>query len=715
MSHLKKKLSLLAAIAASVTSPLAFAVVDGTVSGGEYTTILATQNTPTGFGNNFSELNQAHASYTAGGPLSLALTGNLETNGNSIVVFIDSKPNGGIINAAGGGFGNVGPQQGFRTDDWNGATLAPNFNPDYSLEISNDPNGYHFNVIDLSLTPGDPNKDIYLGQFNPASGPYSTDYFRDGGATLAGNIQHQLDNTNVDGVNGYDFGTPPGPLGDPSTATKGFEFIFDSTFLGHTAGAPVRMMAVITNGGGDFLSNQLLPGVNGDGNLGGPGSPGGDSIFDSRVYGDEFYMTAFVPTTGTTGDAWTAATWTGGAAPNGAETAALLTGSGASTITLDETGITLGYLKLDNSAGWTINDSGGSTLTFNGGNGSAALLSPAGDHTISAKVLTATAVRVRTSGGSVSFTDGLGMAAGTRITKAGAGTLTIGGTQTNGAGSSIAVDGGNLVLNSDLGTGLTGADRPDIFVSRPGANSTATFNASQHLDQLHVNDTGVATITPTLSNVASKVVVANSFSADSLGKLDMGDNKLIVKEGADLGTWDGGSSAYTGLTGQVQRGRGDGSWNGTGGILTTMTDATTSVLTTVAIGTGAEIRGLGPTDTDVWGGETIDGDDVLVMYTWGGDADMNGELNGDDYFYIDSNVVNSGSVFGFHQGDFDYNGTIDGDDYFIIDSNITFAQQSGIIFPTGAGGGGLAAVPEPASIGLMSVAACGLLRRRRRN
>jgi hypothetical protein len=86
-------------------------------------------------------------------------------------------------------------------------------------------------------------------------------------------------------------------------------------------------------------------------------------------------------------------------------------------------------------------------------------------------------------------------------------------------------------------------------------------------------------------------------------------------------------------------------------------------------------------------------------------------LNGDDYFFIDSSVLTQPG--GFHNGDFDYSGVIDGDDYFIIDSNITFAQGSPP-FPTGAGGGGgLAAIPEPASVGFIALA-CPLLRRRRK-
>ena len=86
---------------------------------------------------------------------------------------------------------------------------------------------------------------------------------------------------------------------------------------------------------------------------------------------------------------------------------------------------------------------------------------------------------------------------------------------------------------------------------------------------------------------------------------------------------------------------------------------------------------------------------------------------------IDSNIVNSGTVFGYGNGDFDYNGEINGDDYFIIDANITAAQASAPFYTAGGEGGGgtvgLAAVPEPGSIGMLGMAACGLLRRRRRH
>ena len=110
--------------------------------------------------------------------------------------------------------------------------------------------------------------------------------------------------------------------------------------------------------------------------------------------------------------------------------------------------------------------------------------------------------------------------------------------------------------------------------------------------------------------------------------------------------------------------------------------------------------------------------DQLIMYTWGGDANMDGTLNGDDYFQIDSNIGLAGTVFGYHNGDFNYDGDINGDDYFIIDSNIGIGQTAAPFATSGGvpgGLGGLSAVPEPGSIALLGLAACGLAARRRRN
>jgi len=64
--------------------------------------------------------------------------------------------------------------------------------------------------------------------------------------------------------------------------------------------------------------------------------------------------------------------------------------------------------------------------------------------------------------------------------------------------------------------------------------------------------------------------------------------------------------------------------------------------------------------------------DVLVKYTYYGDADLNGLINGADYQLIDTG-------FGSHatdwaHGDFNYDGVVNGSDYALIDN--TFNQLS---------------------------------------
>ena len=60
-------------------------------------------------------------------------------------------------------------------------------------------------------------------------------------------------------------------------------------------------------------------------------------------------------------------------------------------------------------------------------------------------------------------------------------------------------------------------------------------------------------------------------------------------------------------------------------------------------------------------GQTVDATTVFVRYTYAGDANLDGIINGDDYFRIDSGFAASST--GFIKGDFDYNGRIDADDY----------------------------------------------------
>src|SRR5262249_29105707 len=115
------------------------------------------------------------------------------------------------------------------------------------------------------------------------------------------------------------------------------------------------------------------------------------------------------------------------------------------------------------------------------------------------------------------------------------------------------------------------------------------------------------------------------------------------------------------------------------------------------------------TATTVWAGQTVSGSETLVMYTYGGDANLDGKINVDDYGRIDSSAPLG--ISGWFNGDFNYDGKINVDDYGIIDFNVGI---QGAPFPSGSsvGASGLSSVPEPASPMLLLIGCSGLRRRR---
>jgi len=196
---------------------------------------------------------------------------------------------------------------------------------------------------------------------------------------------------------------------------------------------------------------------------------------------------------------------------------------------------------------------------------------------------------------------------------------------------------------------------------RPGVGGAVTFNTTQHLDELIIS--GAATV----AAGGDKVIVTRDLHVT--GKLDLKDNDLIWNyEGpTPLGTFSGGQ--YTGAIGLVANGRNGGDWNGDG-VITSMSDAIAPQFkTTIAVAEASDLPGISP-----FAGETLDGSAILFKYTYTGDATLDGVLDGDDFFAVDSAFPNSGNVFGQTNGDFDLNGSIDADDYFLIDSNHSNGQ-----------------------------------------
>jgi hypothetical protein len=208
-----------------------------------------------------------------------------------------------------------------------------------------------------------------------------------------------------------------------------------------------------------------------------------------------------------------------------------------------------------------------------------------------------------------------------------------------------------------------------------------------------------------LAEAEIHVLKARSVRINDDAQIDVKDNKVITEDRVGTATDD----VYDGVQGLVQSGLNTGTWDGPG-LVTTMSDAQTG-LTTLCISTGAIALSLGTGDTTIWAGETVSADNTLVMYSYAGDANLDGLISGDDYAAIDFNINTSAD--GYYNGDFNYDGVVSGDDYSTIDFN--YAAQSDPFWTSSGTNFSVTPVPEPVTPFLAGlIASYSLLLRRRR-
>jgi Immunoglobulin domain/Calx-beta domain len=220
-------------------------------------------------------------------------------------------------------------------------------------------------------------------------------------------------------------------------------------------------------------------------------------------------------------------------------------------------------------------------------------------------------------------------------------------TTDGGAASVLKVDvasGGTLQTIHIGGITLTGG--ASMIVDSVGSGRTATNH-----DELLIASGG-------------------AFSIDSSSKLDLVDNDADFV-GGNLST----------ITNSLESGfNASGSWWTGSGIISSKAAASPASKTL--------------------GVKMTSGGDVLVKYTYVGDADLSGTLTAADYVAIDNGFNMSFS--GYANGDFNYDGKINGDDYALIDNSYntqaTISGASPLAVVAGSSEQIASAKPVPTSV-----------------
>jgi hypothetical protein len=196
-------------------------------------------------------------------------------------------------------------------------------------------------------------------------------------------------------------------------------------------------------------------------------------------------------------------------------------------------------------------------------------------------------------------------------TKSGAGKLAIAGPHFHAAGATFIAAEGLTEFATDA-AGLAVDSRSSVH-----------FGASQHLAGLTVAAGAQATLAP-----GTGALVTESLSVDPDGKLDLNDNDMVVS----------GGMTQSAIVASIRTARNGGAWTGAG-ITSSSAKTQPNHATTLGVLSGAEYHGINGATAN-FDGVAVNNSDVLVKYTWYGDADFNGKVNFDDYVKTDNGFNN---------------------------------------------------------------------------
>jgi probable HAF family extracellular repeat protein len=490
--------------------------------------------------------------------------------------------------------------------------------------------------------------------------------------------------------------------------------------------------------------------------------------------GFEFTLSQQSAWANSSGDYWeNTSNWTG-SVPNAPCATAIfsdaqgLTAPGTIIMQYDKT---VGHLTFNSVNSYTISSPTGARLIIDDTNDisgtTPSIIVAAGSHTINVPVVLATnngsgGLAINTFPGTT-LTLNSSVTAGnttanpltlTPITLTGAGSVVV--SQTGSIGVPLILDnasitfGARVNFNQSGGNGILVRNVPSItFPNQVGdPNSTDTYTVGEGSEaQLTLALASSSTSRQVLVTSALNFYSVNTDPTDPTnsaalaGKIDLGNNDMIVLNGNIANINQALKEGYNAGAQSAQAPYPNTNWTGSGldqgfqqdgigvddgnslvaGILSSAAAADTTHLT--ALGGIQNVNAAGKAIYAIFDTVSVSSSDVLVKYTYYGDANLDGQVDGSDYSLIDYaytyNQKNpSAPLTGWYNGDFNYDGVTDGSDYTLIDN--AFNQQGAAINAAVAtvtaqiGGVSTSAVPEPAALGALAMAAARLLGRRSR-
>ena len=315
---------------------------------------------------------------------------------------------------------------------------------------------------------------------------------------------------------------------------------------------------------------------------------------------------------------------------------------------------TLGSITFNNSNSYTLSSNNGSTLNLNTFDPAGVQISDLnGNHMISVPIsLQANAtVNVANAGNSLTFSGGITTSNNPSFTMTGAGVASIPSLNV----TTLTVSGGTLKFSA----------------------ARASANTDQVTDSVATGAT-----------------------------LDLGNNDLIDNYSHN-GTPDAARLSAIQLL--LKTGYNGGTWTGKG--------ITSSTAAAIAASSNIHKTALGYTEasSDALGshnGIGLDNDSIVIVYTYAGDATLDGTVDSNDFAALAAHYGQTSGV-GWIQGDFNYDGTVNALDFNALATNYgqtSLAASSDV--PDAAAFGSI--VPEPTTLSLLGLAALGLTTRRRR-